>query len=366
MTKNAIFIGATGQNVGKTTLCLGIMALLKKRFSKIGFIKPVGQRHVTVESGECVDKDVVLFKKHFDLSEKYLNMSPVLFPKGFTKDYLDGKYKGEDFIEKIKTSFEDIYKNNDYTLVEGTGHVGVGSITELNNAQVAKSLKLDAVLISSGGIGSAFDELALNRMMFKYHGVKVKGVILNRVLPEKKEMIEEYFKKALKRWDIPLLGCVPYNELLNSSSMRDFELLFNTELISGLEYRYHHFEKTHFVASRSKNFTEHIEENQLVITAATRDDVIKVILEKQKKARAKDSAYKIGMILTGRIAPPENILKKIKQANLPVLYTPIGHYEAMNIMGRSISKIINEDTDKVDKAISLVENNINLDHMVRG
>ena len=63
MSKPGIFIGATGQNVGKTTLCLGLIALLKQRFSKIGFIKPVGQRHVMTEYGSPVDKDVVLFKK---------------------------------------------------------------------------------------------------------------------------------------------------------------------------------------------------------------------------------------------------------------------------------------------------------------
>ncbi len=62
---HSIFIAATGQNVGKTTLCLGIMAALHKHFPSVGFIKPVGQQHVLVENNLTVDKDVVLFKNYF-------------------------------------------------------------------------------------------------------------------------------------------------------------------------------------------------------------------------------------------------------------------------------------------------------------
>jgi hypothetical protein len=67
-----IFIAATRQHVGKTTVSLAMMSGLKKRFNKVGFIKPVGQQHVTVRSenqdGDLrVDKDVCLVKEHFHL-----------------------------------------------------------------------------------------------------------------------------------------------------------------------------------------------------------------------------------------------------------------------------------------------------------
>ena len=38
------------KKVGKTTTSLALMAGLQKRFPKVGFIKPVGQQHVTVHS----------------------------------------------------------------------------------------------------------------------------------------------------------------------------------------------------------------------------------------------------------------------------------------------------------------------------
>lgn len=69
-----IFVAATKQHVGKTTTSLAIMSGLQKRFGRVGFIKPVGQQHVEVNSGKGdemlrVDKDVCLVKEHFRLEQ---------------------------------------------------------------------------------------------------------------------------------------------------------------------------------------------------------------------------------------------------------------------------------------------------------
>lgn len=361
MRSKGIFIGATGQNVGKTTVCLGLIALLQKKFQNVGFIKPVGQRHITTETGIAVDKDVVLFKKHFNLQSEYPAMSPIIFPKGFTRDFLDGKFDHVDFEGKIKKAYKEISTPHDFTIVEGTGHIGVGSITNLNNAKVAKILKLDVVLISSGGIGKAFDELALNINMLQSYGVKIKGVILNRVLMEKKEMVKTYIGKALKKLHIPLLGCVPFDHFLSTSSMKDYETLFQTELISGHPYRYHHFEKIHFVATSAKVSKDNIPNNQLIITSSAREDVIEALISRYKKQ--KDQAFEVGLILTGRTLPKDSIIKKLKKTLIPVIYTNCEHYEAMQMICQHTSKILNEDIDKVDRAIHLIEKYINLEEI---
>jgi len=77
-----IFVAATRQNVGKTTVSLALMSGLQKRFGKVGFIKPVGQQHVPVTGADGkelrVDKDVVVMKEYFKLDHlPYDHMSPV-------------------------------------------------------------------------------------------------------------------------------------------------------------------------------------------------------------------------------------------------------------------------------------------------
>ena len=84
------FIAATRQNVGKTTVSLGLMANLKKKFDKIGFIKPVGQRYL-VENGCKIDEDSILMNKIFQIELSLRDMSPVAVDRGYTKRFLEGK-----------------------------------------------------------------------------------------------------------------------------------------------------------------------------------------------------------------------------------------------------------------------------------
>lgn len=362
----ALFVAATGQNVGKTTLCLGLVAALRKRFSRVGFIKPVGQQHVHVEDNLKVDKDAVLFKEHFKLDSDYAEMSPVILPAGFTRDFLDEKVQASLIEEQIQKAFQAISQENDYTIVEGTGHTGVGSIVGMNNAKVASLLGLETIIISSGGLGSAFDDLALNIAMCRSYGVNIRGIILNRVFEEKRAMIESYFPKALKQWNVPLIGCIPYNAFLNTPTLRDFELLFKTELIAGNNQHYCHFQNPRLVAGSLEAYREETQPNELIITPASREDIILETLSRQKKANQCTLDHcSYGMILTGRQPPSQLIVEKIKSEDFPALYAPVCSYDAMKMITSFTAKICGEDSRKIERAIQLIEENLNFDLLLK-
>lgn len=365
MLKNALFIASTGQHVGKTTACLGLLSGLQKQYARVGFMKPIGQEHVETTTGLRVDKDVVLFKEHFHLKSSYEEMSPVLFPPGFTRDYLDGKIDRDALAQKIQRAFDHISSENDFMIIEGTGNTGVGSIINLNNAQVAALLDVPVILVASGGLGSAFDELALNKNMCESHGVKVVGVILNRVLPDKREMIIHYITKALERWNIPLIGCIPFDPFLSNPSMKDFEQLFQTSLLTGEEHRMRHFKQTRLVATSVDTYSDLIVPSQLIITPSNREDIILATLTKHwdmKIANPSDD-LEAGMILTGDHPPKQSIVEQIRRANIPMLFAPVHSYTAMKMITSFTAKIRNEDVEKVQEAIDVVESHINFDKM---
>jgi dethiobiotin synthetase len=147
-----IFVAATKQHVGKTTTCLALLSGLQKRFNQVGFLKPVGQQHVEVtdknHNSLRVDKDVVLIKEHFHLDHvDYRYMSPVIIPRGYTKQYVDGEITLESQKMDVENAMEQVAADSDITLIEGTGHCAVGSIVGLNNAKVASLLGADMVLM---------------------------------------------------------------------------------------------------------------------------------------------------------------------------------------------------------------------------
>lgn len=364
MRKKAIFVAATGQHVGKTTLCLGLIAGLKKRYSSVGFIKPVGQQHVKIDEDTNVDKDVILFKKHFSMTTSWRDMSPVIIPGGFTRNFLDGKFSEQAMLQSIDTAFQKIASDNDYTIVEGTGHTGVGTIINISNANVAARLGLDIVLIASGGLGSAHDELALNINLCQQQGVRVRGVILNRVLDDKREMILDYFPKSLKKWGIPLIGCIPYNEFLSQPTTQDFSNLFNAPLFSGECHRYRHFSHMRLVADAVVTYAAMNTINELIITPASREKIIMENVEKHRKhldMHGKD--FLGGMILTGTTAPSQAIIEEIRAYEIPALYAPLCSFDAMKMITSFTSKIRTEDQLKVEEAISVVEKHVDFDRL---
>jgi phosphate acetyltransferase len=364
MEKKSIFIAATGQHVGKTTICLGLIAALRKRFSSIGFIKPVGQQHVTIDGDTIVDKDAYLFKNYYGMDSDWHAMSPVIIPGGFTRRYLDNEISSEDLLEDIISSYHSISSQHEYTVIEGTGHVGVGSIVDLSNAKIASKLNLDTVIIASGGLGSSFDELAMNIAMCKEYGVTVRGIILNRVLNEKREMILEYFPKALKKWGTPLLGCIPYDPFLSMPTVKDFENLFKTTLFSGHHHRLRHFDNVRLFAGSVDAYCREFEPNQLIITPASREDIIMATLEKHLHiANNKGDDFGGGMILTGRHSPSKSIQDQMRHVDIPIMYASMSSYDAMKKITTFIAKIRLEDTEKIHKAIDLVERYVDLDKL---
>ncbi|MCH9613927.1 MAG: Phosphate acetyltransferase [Chlamydiia bacterium] len=367
MGRKALFIASTGQHVGKTTTCLGLLSGLMKRHDAVGFMKPVGQRHVQVDENTSVDKDVILFKKRFNLDENYEDMSPVLIPQGFTRNFLDGKIDEKELIKSIKQSYKSISTKSDITVVEGTGHVGVGSIVNLSNARVASLLDLSMILIVSGGLGSAFDALTVNKALCDLHKVKISGVIINRVYPDKQEMVLTYMKKALSRWKIPILGCIPYDPFLANPTMRDFESLFGSKLLTGTSHRLRHFENIRLVATSLKNFTKLILPEQLLITPANREDIILATLTKHWDIKIKDPKkdLKTGLILIGDTPPKHTIISELKKADIPMLYTPVSSTKAMQMINSHTAKIQIEDAEKVNEAIDLVESHLNFDAILR-
>lgn len=356
-----LFVASTGQNVGKTTTCLGLFSGLHRHLGSLGYLKPVGQEWVEGPDHARVDKDILLFKERFNLTLPLEEMSPVLLPRGFTKSFLDGKIRREDLAKKIEEGLRAIEQKVDFTLIEGTGHMGVGALIELSNAEVAKLLDAPMILIAPGGVGFSFDQIALNKALSDQHGVELKGVILNKVKREKLKMVESYMEKALGRWGIPLLGCIAYDPFLSTPTLADFEKRFSSPLISGRGSRLHHFSKVEMVATSIEVFEKNLSGEQLIITDGAREDIILAALAKYRET---DRQMPLALLLTGQ-APRPPIMKQIVDADLPCLISPLDSFETMRLIHTHTAKIGARDSKKIEEAIQIVESSLDFDTLLQ-
>ena len=366
-----IYVAATRQHVGKTSVSLALVSGLQKRFDKVGFIKPVGQKSLpVVEEGRImeVDKDVVLVKEHFQLDHlQFKFMSPVLIPPGYTKDYLDGKISDDSHEELVQKAYAQIASKSDVVLCEGTGHCAVGSIVKVNNAKVASWLGADMVLVANGGLGSAYDDLELNRILCHHHGVTIAGVIINKVQIDKYEQTKYYLGKALAQVNIPLLGVIPDRPFLGCPAIADLEKLFGSSLICGADHRLRHYtvKDLNLVATSLSVFLENLRgkpSRTLYVCHSSRNDILLGFLGESLRRKQLGSPFESALVVCERHQLDPHVIDMMELDGAPpILVVPFTTREAMAMIHSYTPKLNVDDRTRVDSTVRHYEPYIDFD-----
>ncbi|GAB5562601.1 MAG: AAA family ATPase [Synoicihabitans sp.] len=358
-----LFVAATRMNDGKTTTCLGLFAALQSVFPRVGFIKPIGQRFVEVQ-GHKVDEDSVLLDTIYHVRVPIESMSPVAIDGQFTRQYLNSP---DDMLPKLEDNicraFDRVSWEKDFTLIEGTGHAGVGSVFDLSNARVAKLLKSKAVIVCPGGIGRPIDEVALNKALFDKSGVEVIGAIINKVDPARADGIRDHVGRGLERLGVPLLGLLPRQSVLTSPNLQQI-----AEEVQGRWL--HEPENTASVrvtrlvvgAMTAKHILHHLRPDTVIITPGDRDDLLQAAID-----AAKDSADRTvaGIILTNDIEPNREIQQILARTNIPVLQADGESYTVTSKINRMTVKTQPRDRDKIPVIKHMVQENIDMQRLLR-
>ncbi|MBU4472699.1 MAG: AAA family ATPase [Candidatus Omnitrophica bacterium] len=353
-----IFIAATKQNDGKTTVSLGLIFNFKDRFKKVTFIKPIGQRYLE-EEGIRVDEDSVLIEEVCGIRCSLKDMSPIAVEKGFTERYINRPDK-KSITRQIKESFRRISRGQDLTIIEGTGHAGVGSVFDHSNAYVAKLLGAKVILVSSGGIGRPIDEILLNKALFEKEGVGVLGVIINKVLSDKFEKINRLVTKGLQRKKIKVLGVIPYNPGLARATVEQILEETGFEVIYGKEFLENYVSQVLVGAMRSKGALKYIVNDSLLITPGDREDIIMTALECYRGSEGKKLKV-AGLILSGGIIPESSVRDLLNKAGIPVLLSKADTYTTAARVHDLTVKIRPCDTAKINTVVRLIKDNVDLD-----
>lgn len=406
-----IYVAATKQHVGKTSTSLALMSGLQKRFERVGFMKPVGQVHLNVWEEDLqktirADKDVVVMRQHFGLDPlPYRYMSPVLIPKGYTRNYLDGKICNNQQQELVQEAYANISQASNVVLCEGTGHAAVGSIVgtfsvcvfmllrvcilcrlasltmELvpfntcvgaSNARVASWIGAEMVLVANGGLGSTFDELELNHVLCQHHNVPVAGVIINKVQVDKFEQTKHYIEKALhKHWGVPLLGCIPDRPFLGCPALKDLERLFGCKMLSGHDQRLRHYtvKDLSLVSTSLSGFLENLREKPartLYLSHVSREDILLGFLAEYQRRQYRNEPFEASLILCGRpdrYTLDPQVLDMITQNKdaPPIMMAPYTSREVMEMIHNYTPKLNIDDANRVSTAVSHYEPYINFD-----
>jgi BioD-like phosphotransacetylase family protein len=354
-TTPRIFIAATRQNDGKTTVSLGLIAALQQQYPRVGYIKPVGQRFVEIAE-QKIDEDILLMDSVYSLNCPLVDMSPIAVEPDFTRKYLQSS-NNEALVKKIQKAFDRVAWEKDFVLCEGTGHAGVGSVFDLSNAQVAKILGAKVIIVTQGGIGKPIDEVALNQALFDKEGVQIIGVIINKVIGTKIDYVSDFARRGLKRKGLELLGVLPHEQILPKPSLELIRDELKAELLSSPVGLHNLVDDVVVGAMGAQNAMSHFRRGALLITPGDREDIIMAawtILDTRTEEQM------AGIVLTGNFRPKGAVLEIIRAMPIPVLLAGQDSYEVASIVHDLTVKTRPADAEKISVIRDLVAKNVNL------
>ncbi len=353
-----VFIAATRQNEGKTTVSLGLLAALQQTYPRVGYIKPVGQRFVEIEE-QKIDEDTVLMDQVYRLNCPLLDMSPIAVEPDFTRKYLQSS-NNEALVKKIVKAFDRVAWEKDFVLCEGSGHAGVGSVFDLSNATVAKILGAKVIIVSQGGIGKPIDEVYLNHAVFEREGVEVIGVILNKVTTDKLDFVTEFARRGFKRKGLELLGVLPHRRILSSPTIAAIYEDLGARPLNERPREGKFVDSVVIGAMGAKNALNYFKPGSLLITPGDREDIILAA------AAAAPANQKLsGMILTEQLPPSADSLRAIATLPFPVLLSELDCYEVASHVHSMIVKTRAADTEKISVIRDLIADHVDVSKILK-
>ncbi len=355
-----LYIAATSQHVGKTTSTLGLAASFKKADINIGYSKPVGQMHVKI-GNSVVDKDAVLFADLLKFELKPEVHSPVIIGKGATAKFLDNP-NIVNLGQRITEARQSLEEEYECVVYEGTGHPGVGSVGDVSNAQVAKMLDAEVVMVVEGGIGSTIDKLNMSLALFREYDVPIMGVIVNKVIPSKMDMVEKYIKIWLDKKNLRLLGVVPYDNTLGYPLVWTIAKAIDGKVELHNEKGFNKVEQTLAGSLIDPVLLQKSMDNLLVVSSRVLDEAISLI-KKISMKKGEDSPL-CGVVITGEEPISELSKAYLTEHTLPTIRTNLDTYGVVIKISKLEVKINRRTPWKISKAIELINNHVDIASMI--
>jgi BioD-like phosphotransacetylase family protein len=359
VTAKRVFLAATGQNRGKTTTSVGMLAAIRERGLRLGFLKPVGQRYLVVD-GTRADEDAVLMSEAFGLPDALDDMSPVTLPRHFTTEYVMGRVD-DDLGAQVATAFERVAAEKDVVVIEGTGHAGVGAVVGLSNARVASLLDAPVIIVSEGGIGRPIDEIVLNRALFAAHDVRVIGAVVNKVDVESHPHLPEVLQRGLAQHGVELLACIPYSQFLANPSLELIATHLDGQLLAGEATPGLTIGWVAIGAMQAVHAVELLRDRTLLITPGDREDLLLAAIEANRDAEV---PRVIGIVLTGGFRPQSQVLDALRDAGIFAYLVRTDTYRTAQAVDEILVKTHSSDTEKISTIIELVDGALDVDALL--
>lgn len=355
-----IFIAATGMNSGKTTTSLSLMHMALQKYKRVGFIKPIGPKPVEFQ-GQYADKDAVLMARYFGLEEDLALMSPIVLKPGDTRRVMDGELTREAIARQMFGAIDALDAKNDFLIIEGAGHTGVGTLLGCNNAQIAARTGATVLMVTGGGLGNVVDTAQVNLALFQKEKARVRAILVNKIIAKKREQTLKYLAMAFANEDIKVLGGFNYQPILANPTLRRIAGVLGIELHANQDQAQRIIHHVQIGAASAQRVVELLRDSTLVIVNSSRDELLVTL---SNLYQLDEYRPKIAGIIIPGVGGISHITQKIiNNSGVPHMLAGRTSSAVFEIINDDVSKLTVEDTHKLKLLTELAEKRLNFEEI---
>ena len=352
-----VFVAATGQNSGKTTTSLSLMYMARKKYERVGFIKPFGPKPTVADNGMVVDKDAALMAEVFGLEDDIQLMSPVVLMPGDTQKLLDGELSSAEMLQKMLDAIAELDRKNDFLIIEGAGHTGVGSVVGFSNARIARLIDAPVVMVTGGGVGNVVDDVYMNLALFQKEEAEVRAILTNKIIPDKRKKILRYLELAFSEEPFKVIGGFNYQPILANPTLRRISQTLNVELQGSKETAGKIVHHVQIGAAATQRVTELLKEASLVVVTSSRDELLVTLANIYNIPEYQHLL--VGLAIPGTAKVSAITQKILDNSGIPYMRVNRTTADVYNTINDDVSKLNARDTQKIDLVMELADKRFN-------
>jgi len=357
----ALLIAPTAVGVGLTSVCLGLVHALDSVGLRVAFCKPIAQSNL---SPEGLDRTSHLVRVTTTLSP------PPPIPMQKAREWLNMNNDAqvlESVVEVVEIARRSVTGCADVVIVEGLVPSRADGDTTQLNADIAKALDADVILVDTPAESSPAELTARLEMAASMFGgiqaAHVIGCILNQVdappydqTPFTADMLKT--NNRLFRTDqFKLFGWIPCNSTLSSPRTADIAEFLHARILNKGDI-YERRVKSIVLAAQSEAHLAHrLTPGALIVTPGDRDAVAMAA-----SLAALNSVTLAGVLFTDGHLPSPSIVELCRPAlakGLPVLAVHTDAYQTATQLEPALSsKIPADDTIRAHQTMDYIANHL--------
>lgn len=352
---NSLYIATTEGKTGKSLISLGIMELLLRKTTKVGFFRPIIQDPIDHQP----DQHLNLILSHFNLPQNYEESYGLPYSE---VSNLMGHQNLDEILEIIITKYKKLEETCDFILCEGSDYLKESSAFEFDiNAKIAKNLGCSILILGNGyqkSVEEAIAPIEIAVDTYREKQCPIIGIIINKADQSQFKLLKNVLEKDYKNTNY-LLSIIPYDKKLGSPRIREIAQQLNAQILYGRD-RLDNLVFNYLVAAmQMQHAISQFDENCLVVTPSDRGDVIIGTLQAHQSTNYPNLA---GILLTTEYQLEQSIAQLISGLTdpLPILWVNSYTYPTVSDLKAVYSSLIPEDTEKIDWSIDLFDQFVNL------